>query len=103
MRRNAGPGGPAEFPDAITERGTKHLAELSEAVGGGARAVMLYLVQRSDCSRVTFADDLDPDYANALEKAVAAGVEAIGYACSLSVERIRVAASIPLELPGSKR
>jgi sugar fermentation stimulation protein A len=40
----------AEFPDCVTARGTRHLAELSAMVGQGARAIMLYLVQRTDCA-----------------------------------------------------
>lgn len=89
--------GLAEFPDAVTERGVKHLAELSAMVAAGHRAVMLYLVQRADAERFTFAGDIDPRYAEAFRTAHAAGVEAIAYACRLTPEEITVTRRIPIE------
>jgi len=80
----------AEFPDSVTDRGARHLDELAEAVLGGARAVMFYLVQRSDCDRFAVAADIDPAYAAALERATAAGVEVICYGCALSPAEIAV-------------
>ncbi len=74
----------AEFPDAVTARGAKHLGELAYRVAEGARAAMLYLVQRGDCRRFRLADDLDPAYAAAFQAARAAGVEAVAYACAFS-------------------
>ena len=82
--------GLAEFPDAVTARGTKHLAELSDMVKAGRRAVMLYLVQRGDCRRLAIAADIDPDYDAALGRAMAVGVEALTYCCKLSRQRIVV-------------
>ncbi len=67
--------GLAEFPDSVTARGTKHLGELAKMVGEGHRAIMLYLVQRTDCDRFTLARDIDPTYATAFEAAQASGVE----------------------------
>lgn len=69
--------GLAEFPDSVTKRGTKHLSELSTMVAQGHRAVMLYLVQRTDCQHFTLAADIDPTYAQAFKSARAAGVEVI--------------------------
>ncbi len=86
----------AEFPDSVTARGTKHLAELSDMVAAGHRAVMLYLVQRGDCTSFRLAADVDPTYAAAFTKARAAGVEAIAYACRLSASEIAVAAGLPV-------
>ena len=91
-------GDAAEFPDAVTARGTKHLAELSDMVREGHRSVMLFLVQREDCRYFTPAGDIDPTYAAALTQAVAAGVEVLCYACRLTLEEIEVAAPLPIKL-----
>lgn len=69
--------GLAEFPDSVTARGAKHLAELADMVGQGHRALMLYLVQRTDCDRFALASDLDPTYAAGFQSARAAGVQAM--------------------------
>lgn len=92
MRRS----GLAEFPDCVTERGVKHLAELADMVRAGHRAVMVYLVQRPDATSFTLASDLDPTYATAFEAARAAGVEAIALRCRLSPEEIVVDRQIPI-------
>lgn len=84
MRR----GGLAEFPDAVTKRGAKHLGELTEAVRAGHRAAMVYLVQREDCESFAIAGDIDPDYARAFQAAREAGVEAFVYACRLTPQAI---------------
>ena len=78
--------GLAEFPDSVTARGTKHLGELSGMVATGARAVMVYFVQRGDAEAFALADDIDPAYAAAFQTAVAAGVEALAVASSVSLE-----------------
>jgi sugar fermentation stimulation protein A len=100
LRRNgsAGRDAPAEFPDAVTARGTKHLVELSEMVRGEARAVMCYLVQREDCAAFAVAADIDPAYAEALGTARQSGVETICYACSLTTEAIEIAGPLPVRL-----
>ncbi len=86
--------GLAEFPDAVTARGTKHLKELSSVVAARERAIMLYLVQRQDCERFSVARDIDPAYAKALRMALDAGVEVVCLACSLSLEKIQASHSI---------
>ncbi|MBI5163820.1 MAG: DNA/RNA nuclease SfsA [Magnetospirillum sp.] len=83
-------GNRAEFPDAVTARGAKHLAELSAMVRQGARAVMLYLVQREDCGAFRIAADIDPAYAAALVQATGDGVEAICYTCRMGLEGISI-------------
>lgn len=92
--------GRAEFPDAVTARGAKHLAELTDMVAEGKRAVMLYMVQRSADGLTGFdvARDIDPAYDVALRAALAAGVEAICYTCTVTPEGLEVATPLPLAL-----
>lgn len=87
--------GLAEFPDSVTARGLKHLGELTNIVQGGERAVMLYLVQRTDCDRVSIAADIDPAYAVGLRDAMAAGVEVMCFDCKISPEGIDVGKPLP--------
>lgn len=86
MREN----GLAEFPDSKTERGAKHLRELANMVGEGHRAVMVFLVQRSDAENFKLARDIDPAYAAAFQAAAASGVEMLCYKCQLSPVEIAV-------------
>lgn len=71
--------GISEFPDSVTKRGAKHLAELVEMKRMGHRAAMLYLVQRTDCTEFDLARDIDPTYGAAFDTARAAGVETYCY------------------------
>ena len=80
--------GLAEFPDARTERGARHLAELAALVATGDRAVLLFLVQRGDCSAMAPAADVDPSYAAALSLARAQGVEIRAFSCQISISGI---------------
>lgn len=79
-----------EFPDCVTERGVKHLNELTNAAAAGERAVMLFLAQRADADTFAIADDLHPGYAAGLERALGAGVEALFYRCAVGLDEIRV-------------
>ncbi|MFA5956067.1 DNA/RNA nuclease SfsA [Hyphomicrobium sp.] len=88
--------GVAEFPDSKTERGAKHLRELANMVGEGHRAVMVFLVQRSDAESFRLAGDIDPAYAAAFAKSAAAGVEMLCYKCQLSPTEITVANRIEI-------
>ena len=90
----------AAFPDSVTARGTKHLRELASVAESGARAVMLYIVQREDCGRFALAADIDPAYAAAFVHARACGVEALAYACRLSPDGIAVDRPLPIENQG---
>lgn len=90
--------GLAEFPDSVTARGTKHLGELGEMVRAGHRAVMLYLVQRTDCSRFALAADIDPAYAMAFDKARAIGVEVLCFDTAISPHEIILRNAIPVEV-----
>jgi len=92
--------GLAEFPDSKTERGVKHLRELSAMVAEGHRAVMMFLVQRGDATRFKLAGDIDPTYAMAYRAAAAAGVEMLCYRCRLSPTEIVVEKRLEIaELP----
>ncbi len=86
----------AEFPDSVTTRGAKHLAELSKMVEAGHRAVMLYLVQRTDCARLKMAADLDPGYAAAYDAAQHAGVEMLCYGTVIDRESVTLGAKLPV-------
>lgn len=86
----------ALFPDSVTERGAKHLRELSRMVHEGHRAVMVYLVQREDCRRFRPAATIDPTYAREFEAALAVGVEALCYACTVTPEGVEVQARLPI-------
>ena len=90
--------GVAEFPDARTDRGLKHLRELSAAVTQGHRAILLFLVQRTDCSNLSIAADIDPAYAAGLTTAMAAGIEVIGHVCEVTPAGISLAKPITLTL-----
>lgn len=85
----------AEFPDSVTARGTRHLAELSAMVAAGHRAVMLYVVQRTDCDLFSIASDLDPAYATAFAEACHAGVEVMTAATRIDREGIVIAGPLP--------
>lgn len=90
--------GLAEFPDAVTARGAKHLREMADAVAAGDRAVMVYLVQRTDCDRFSLAADIDPEYAEAFAAARAAGVEALCYTCAIALTGLSLDRALPLAL-----
>jgi sugar fermentation stimulation protein A len=96
LRRGRHPGAPVEFPDAVTERGARHLRELAEAAQDGARAVMVFLAQRDDSDHFVIASDIDRTYAEELARAMAAGVEAICYRCHVSLAGISVRNRLPV-------
>ncbi len=89
--------GLAEFPDSVTERGARHLAELAIVAATGKRAVMLYVVQRTDCSRFRVAADYDPAYALAFALARQGGVEAIAHATRITTEGVWIAEALPID------
>lgn len=89
--------GLAEFPDSVTKRGTKHLNDLAAMAAQGYRAVMFYLVQRSDCSRFSLAEDIDPAYAAAYRAAKLAGVETLCYEAALSTESVTLGGPVEVE------
>ena len=86
----------AEFPDAITDRGSKHLIELSKLPSKNTRAVMLFLIQRDDCKKFQIASDIDQIYYDNFKTVIKKGVEIICYNCSFESEQIRVNKKIKL-------
>ena len=79
----------AEFPDAITSRGTKHLKELINAQKKGYQSYILYLVQREDCRSFRIAHDIDEEYKITFNKALKNGVKILCYDCKLNNEEIK--------------
>ena len=90
--------GLAEFPDSVTKRGAKHLDELSRIVASGRRAVMLFIVQRSDCRAFSPAPDLDPVYAASLNAAASAGVETLCYDCEVTASEVVLRRALEIKL-----
>ena len=88
-------GGLAEFPDCVAARSLKHLKELAREVEGGARAVMLFVIQRTDCDSFAAAPDLDPAYAEGLTWAADRGVEILAYGCDIDASAIRLVRPVP--------
>ena len=88
----------AMFPDAVTTRGAKHLAELLTLRQTGCRAVVFFCVQREDVDYFVPAEHIDPGYAQALREVAAQGVEVLAYEASLSPEAITVVRQLPVRL-----
>lgn len=86
----------ALFPDAVTERGQKHLRELMEMVNNGHRGVIFFLVQRGDTTSVSPADTIDPAYGRLLRTALAAGVEALAYTALVTPTEITLTHRLPV-------
>ena len=80
----------AEFPDAVTSRGTKHLNELCVAKKKGYQSYILYLIQREDWDSFQIAQDIDEEYKNAFDKALKMGVKILCYDCKFSDEEIKL-------------
>ena len=80
----------AEFPDAITSRGTKHLLELIKAKKKGYESYILYLIQREDCDSFKIAEDIDKIYKKAFMKAITNGIKILCYDCKLNNEEIKL-------------
>jgi sugar fermentation stimulation protein A len=90
--------GTAMFPDAVTERGQKHLRELMHVVEQGQRAAMVYCVQRNDCTHFEPADAIDPAYGVLLRQAVSRGVEAYAIQATPSPHGVCVERTLEVRL-----
>jgi len=82
--------GLAEFPDAITSRGLKHIKELLEAKKKGYEIFIFFVIQRNDCKKFDLAKDIDPDYCELLVKAVKKKLNVICYDCKFSSKGIKL-------------
>lgn len=93
--------GVALFPDAITARGTRHVRELTElagsvdASGTHWEAAILFVLQREDAHRIEAARSIDPEFADALAAAKAAGVRVLGRRCRVTPARLELAGAVP--------
>lgn len=90
--------GLASFPDAISTRGQKHLKDLIQLKNTGARAVMLYVLNRSDAHMFSPADDIDPTYGQLLREAHEQGVEILVYQCKLSHQEVTLYQKVEYQL-----
>ena len=88
----------AEFPDAITSRGLKHINELVKASKKNYKIFILYLIQRDDCKSFKIAKDIDPAYAAALTKAVKKKLNILCYDCKFSTKGIKLNNKINLKI-----
>lgn len=88
----------AEFPDAITIRGLKHINELLKASKKNFKIFILFLVQRDDCKSFSVAKDIDPNYADALIKAVKNKLNILCYDCKFSTKGIKLNKKLKIKI-----
>jgi sugar fermentation stimulation protein A len=91
--------GVALFPDAVTERGARHVKELGKVAGKADwEAAVLFVVQRSDAREVRAARRIDPRFAEALERAKKAGMRVLGRRCHVFLDRVELGAALPADV-----
>jgi sugar fermentation stimulation protein A len=90
--------GLAEFPDAVTSRGLKHINELLHASEKGYKIFILYLIQRDDCKSFKIAEDIDPEYSNTLIKATKKKLNILCYDCKFSPKGIKLNQKIKFKI-----
>jgi sugar fermentation stimulation protein A len=90
--------GAAAFPDAVSERATKHLKELMRLKRRGHRATVVFVIQRGDCDHFRPADEIDPQYGRWLRRAAKAGVEVLPYVAKVTARNILLHGRIPTRL-----
>ena len=88
----------AEFPDTVTSRGLKHINELVKAGKKDYKIFILFLIQRDDCKLFSIAKDIDPDYADALAKAVKNKLKILCYDCKFSLKGIKLNNKIKIKI-----
>jgi len=90
--------GISEFPDAITERGKKHLVHLQDAINEGYESYLLFLIQREDIKIFKIANDIDSNYYKEIRKALKNGVKIIAYSCKVKMSEITINNKIKVEI-----
>tara|TARA_Y100000591_G_scaffold288910_1_gene273451 strand:+ start:207 stop:902 length:696 start_codon:yes stop_codon:yes gene_type:complete len=88
----------AEFPDAITSRGLKHIQELLKANQEGYKIYLLFIIQRNDCDKFQLAKDIDPQYCELLAKAVKKNLKVLCYDCKFSSKGIKLNREIQFKI-----
>ena len=91
-------GGQGLFPDAVSDRGRKHIRELQQVLDADTRALLLFCVFHAGVRRVSAAGTIDPRYRDALAEAMAAGLEVMAWGTDISPAGIRLARSLPFTL-----
>ena len=87
----------AEFPDAITSRGAKHINELIKASKKGYKIYIAFIIQREDCDQLSIASDIDPEYSQILSKAIRNKLKVLCYDCKFSSKGIKLNKIIKLK------
>ncbi len=90
--------GTALFPDAPTERGRRQVEALARAARAGARAMVLFVIQREDAQRFRPHEENDPAFAEALRRAAGAGVALVAYRCHVTTREVTLTDRVPMEL-----
>jgi sugar fermentation stimulation protein A len=88
----------AEFPDAVTSRGVKHINELLQAKNEGYDVYLLFVVQREDCNQFSIANDIDPEYSKVLSQAVKKKLNILCYDCKFSSKGIKLNKQIKIKI-----
>ena len=88
----------AEFPDAITSRGAKHIEELIKASKKGYEIYIAFIIQREDCNQFVIASDIDPEYSELLSKAVKKKLNILCYDCKFSSKGIKLNKKIKFKI-----
>lgn len=86
------------FPDAVTERGRRHLLELARAVAAGYRAAVIFVVQRDDATGLRPHDESDPAFGRTLREVSRCGVEVYAYSCRVAPGEVVLDAPLPVYL-----
>jgi sugar fermentation stimulation protein A len=90
--------GLALFPDAPTDRGSKHMKTLADSIRRGMRAIVIFVIQRSDATAFSPYDEMDPDFGLALRVAMAKGVEVYAYKCKVTMTGIKITDKVPVKI-----